>query len=252
MLLMIIGLYWNSLMNNLSRAYEIAYLVFHYDYAEINNPLYIKELTAHEKFFCHKDHYNPELITYLKQSSQEGKILHARGTKITEKIHIHGQDYICKHETCEGILKNLLVMNRCVYIWNNGHFAKKIGLSALKPVALIEKRSLRATQSSVLYLLEGIDGEIEANRRVDFFPEIENLVYRMIDLRMMHQDFRLKNLVVLPDNTIVLIDIDKIHQYPKYSYVFHKRLAREIKKFNTKNRDKRLTDRTLFDQDKRV
>jgi len=240
------SIYWDSLMNNLSRGYEIGYLIYRYDYREIDNSDYIRNLSFKEKVFCHRDYHTEELIGFIKgQRKFKTTLLHKREGKITEKVTINGCDFVIKTETTKGFLKNLFMMNRCVCIWNNGHFAKEKGILALKPIALVEKRGVFQSKSSILYLLEGIDGEKEAAKRVDFFDQIEDVVRQMKEQRIIHQDFRLKNLVVLPDNSIQLIDIDKIHQYPKYSYVYHKRLAREIHKFNSKRRELWKVDRTL-------
>lgn len=224
---------WHSLTHNFARVYEQMFLCGNYDYFPLYEKDYLCKGSRSHKIFCKKEFATPEMFDILEH--YEDIYLHVlqchRGIT-TRDFTINGQKFVIKSAHQRGFLKHLLFMSRAVNICNNGIWANNEGIKTLKPVALIENRGWLNSGSAVVYLFEGIPlGELLV-QRPELFPKVDRLIQDLIDKSIIHHDFHIYNFVVLEDNSVQLIDIDKLHQYPFSSYIFHKRLSREIRKFN--------------------
>ena len=221
---------WNSLMHNLSRVYEHVYMVYHYKYDGLDDDLYVKKLSFARKFVCLCDYDNKDEIENLLSDpcARKGKVLSDRGSIRTEMVEgVDGHKFIIKTGYIDGFFKNLIYMSRGVVIWNNARFASEVGIDTIRPIALFEKRSIFGSESSVIYLMEGVDLE----RGSSSVKDIKAIIDKLRGLSVIHHDFRLRNIICV-EGDLRLIDIDKMHVYPFPSHVFHKRMEREINKFN--------------------
>lgn len=236
--------FWPSLMHNVSKLYEALFLEVHYEYVGLLDEGYQKELSWGQKIFCVNEYATKEVWTFLHdiERSKYKKTLWEHRGKLTEEAEFAGNHFIVKSAEKQGLFRNIFSMGMGVNVWNNANWAKKMGLPVLKPVALVEKRSLTKTKSFVVYLFEGEECEKAIKRSDAFFAKIEELKNLLQAKHVIHHDFRLRNMVLLEDGSLQFIDIDKLHWYPPTSYVFKERLKREVRKFNSNYLEK--TDST--------
>lgn len=239
--------HWSSLMHNLARVYEHMFIAVNYEYVGLADPNYHKEVSWKEKIVCVKEYATPEVMEFLHcvEESQDKKVIwHHRG-KLTEEATVANKHFVVKSAELCGFFKNIFYMSMGVNVWNNAHWAKDLGIPVLKPVAFIEKRTLSKTKSFIVYVYEGKVCEKELKRRGDFFSKVQELETLLCQKGVIHHDFRLRNMVILEDDTVQFIDIDKLHWYPHRSYVFHERMKREVRKFNTNLKDHDLSKERL-------
>lgn len=214
-------------------AYHWMWSSFHYGYEGIDSADYVKTLSYSEKIVCHKDYYDQAMREFLGgNGGGEKTLLNLRSSRRTESVWIGEKRYVIKTGTKKGFFANLLTMGLGVEIWNNAYRARELGIPTLKPIAFCEKRTPVYSESVILYLWEGVCGNKAIKERSDFLPFVDTLLDILQKTSVLQVDFRLKNIVVLSDNTLQLIDIDAMHQYPKYSFIFHKRLTHEIKSYH--------------------
>ena len=226
--------FWPSLMHNVSRVYEALFLDAHYEYIGLFDKEYQKELSWKQKIICLNDYADSAMLDFLQsiETAPGKKVLHDHRGKLTEKFSFSGRHFVVKSATRDGFFRNLLAMSMGVNVWNNIHWAQKMGVPVMKPVALVEKRKWNQTTSFVVYLFEGKVCENEFKEREGFFPKIQELKELLSQKHVIHHDFRLRNIVLLDDGSLQFIDIDKLHWYKTSSHVFKQRLKREVKKFN--------------------
>lgn len=206
--------------------------IFHYGYEEIDHSDYVKRLSYSEKVVCHKEYYDQDMREFLEgKTLPMRELLHFWRERKTESVWIGKRRYVIKTGVKKGFFTNLMKIGLGVQIWNNAHRAKRLGIPTLKPIAFWEKRGLTYSESLVLYLWEGTSGEKAFKERTSFLPEVDKLLVKLSCHSIIQRSFRLKNMVILGDDTPQLIDIDDMHQYPKYSFVFHKRLQREMENY---------------------
>lgn len=239
--------FWPSLMHNLARIYEALFLEVHYEYVGISDPNYYKELSWKEKIFCAKEYASNEMIHFLNEveTSNNKRVLWDHRGKLTEKTEVNGVSFVVKSAHKNGFLINLLTMGMAVNVWNNADWAKKLGVPVLHPVALVEKRKWNQTKTYVVYLFEGEVCEAVMKRSDQFFDKVQVMQALLKKKHVIHHDFRLRNMVLLDDGSIQFIDIDKLHHYPRNSYVFRERLKRESTKFNLNLVEKTNSDKRL-------
>lgn len=228
---------WDLLMHEMANLYQKCWPLFHYTYAAIDRPDYVKKISYKEKLLCKQEYDTPAMRGFLQSEySPPRGLMSVHEGHITERVEIDGKAFIVKTTETRGFLQNLLSMNIGVKIWNNAHFAKERGLPTLTPVALLEKRSLHNSQGIVVYLMEGSILKDAMDQRGDLTPAINTIVQKMADLHIIHAEFRPLNALYLEDGRVQLVDIDGLHSYPKYSYLFKKRLSIEVERFNKKAR----------------
>ncbi|MBM3192749.1 MAG: hypothetical protein FJZ59_00760 [Chlamydiae bacterium] len=232
--LLLLVYFWPSLMHNVSRMYEALFLEVHYEYTGLFDESVQKELSWGQKIFCLNEYATNEVWTFLHdiERSKYKKVLWDHRGKLTEEAEFAGNHFIVKSATKVGFLRNIFSMGMGVNVWNNANWAKHMGMPVLKPVALVEKRSLFETKSFIVYLFEGEVCEKAIKTSEAFFPKIEELKTLLAKKHVIHHDFRLRNMVLLEDGSLQFIDIDKLHWYPCNSHVFKQRLKREVYKFN--------------------
>jgi hypothetical protein len=226
--------FWPSLMHNVSRLYEALFLEVHYEYVGLFDQKYQKELSWGHKIFCLDEYATKDVLAFLHdiEESKYKKVLWDHRGKLTEEAEFLGNHFIVKSAEKEGFFRNIFSMGMAVNVWNNAHWAKKMSLPVLKPVALVEKRSLSQTKTFIVYLFEGEVCEKAIKVSEEFFPKVQELKMLLGEKHVIHHDFRLRNMVLLEDGTLQFIDIDKLHWYPCNSHVFKQRLKREVSKFN--------------------
>lgn len=226
--------FWHSLMHNFSRIYEALFIEAHYEYVGLSDQKYYKELSWKEKIFCLDEYANESVMEFLHnvEKSKAKRVLWDHRGKLTEEALFNGNHFIVKSGESKGFFRNLFSMGMAVNVWNNAHWARERGVPVLKPVALIEKRAWNKTKTFVVYLFEGKVCEKELKKSEDFFPKVQAIKNLLTEKKVIHHDFRLRNMVLLDDGTIQFIDIDKLHWYPRNSHVFRERLEREVRKFN--------------------
>ncbi len=225
--------FWPSLMHNISRLYETFFLQVHYEYVGLFDPIYQKQVSWGLKNICLKEYATSQVNDFLDHIEDfEKKTIWIHRNKLTEEAHIGEYHFIIKSEKKEGFFANLFSMGMAVNVWNNAHWVRNMGIPVLKPVALLEKRKWNSAHTFIVYLYEGRDCEKELERDQSFFSGVKDLQKLLVDRHVIHHDFRLRNILVLEDQSLQLIDIDKIHKYPRNSYVFRERMNREVRKFN--------------------
>ncbi len=225
---------WDLIMHVLAGGYKVLFFIVQYEYEGLFDTQYRKELSWEKKIFCLEEYADEEMLNGLRNIEQiKGKKeLSNRDGKITEEFFFLGRHLIVKSAEVKGFVSNLVCMGLGVDIWNNAYWMKKKGIPVVKPMALVEKRCWNRTKSFVVYLYEGDVCEKEMQKRDDFFPKIQELEGLLYRNNVIHNDFRLRNIVVLEDRAIQFIDIDKAHIFPRNSVVFRKRMERDVRKFN--------------------
>lgn len=223
---------FDYVIQTIGAQYQKSWHIFHYDYANLDNPEYIKKLSYGEKVVCHRAYYDQAMQDFLEgKTKPKRELLHWWKRRTTESIWIGDRHYVIKTGIKKGFFPNLLKIGLGVEIWNNAHLAKELGIPTLQPIAFWEKRCPNYSESIVLYPWEGTSGDKVYQEREDILPAVEKLLVALEENSVIQRSFRLKNLVILSDNTPQLIDIDDMHRYPKYSFIFHKRLKREIQNY---------------------
>ncbi len=219
---------WKSFMHNLMCAYRKFFAITHYEYVGLNDPEVKKELSWKEKIFCAREYANESVMEFLRniETSSEKKILWKNSERTGEEAILNGKKVIIKSVEVDGFFTNLFRMGTGVNIWNNAHYAKLSGIPVLKPIALVEKRSLFKTKTFVVYLFEGTVCDQES------IPEIKALRELLQKKLVAHHDFYIRNIIKLDDGTLQLIDIDKMHWYPHNSYLFRWKGRVEEQRFN--------------------
>ena len=214
-------------MHNLMCAYRKMFVTAHYEYVGLFDPSLRKEVSWKEKIFCKNEYADEEVVSFLHNLDEprERRVLWQHWERMGEIAELKGKKVIIKTTYLNGFFPNLFRMSTGVNIWNNAHYAKADGIPVLKPVALIEKRCLTQSKSSIVYLYEG---ELCDSSRLEQVRELYNL---LVQKNVTHHDFYLRNIVVLEDGSLQLIDIDKIHWYPAYSYVFKLKARQEESRF---------------------
>ncbi len=246
LLSLLVGCFWPSLMHNLSRLYETLFVQFHYEYTGLFDSAYQKKISWGLKNICSKEYATFQVNDFLENiEDYEKRTIWIHRNKLTEDAHVGGYHFIVKSEEKKGFFSNLFSMGMAVNIWNNAHWARDIGVPVLKPVALVEKRKWNSVHTFIVYLYEGKDCEKEFANDQSFFGEVEVLQKLLMTKQVIHHDFRLRNILLLEDQSLQLIDIDKIHRYPRNSYVFRERMKREVRKFNANLVDHNQTTKRL-------
>ncbi len=222
-----------SLAHNISRGYQKLFAVMHYDYSGLSDSDCRKELSWKEKIFCQNAFATDEVMAFLHNVEDQVKssISHNRKPSVEETFFGNAR-VVIKSMEFPGFFSNLFRMGMGVNVWNNARMANQMGIPVLKPIAFVEKRSWNKTTTFVAYLFEGNVCVNEIKKSEEWFCKIEDLIDRLNKKCLVHDDLRMKNMVLLENGTIQLIDIDKIHYYPKNSPIFQARMYREIRKFN--------------------
>ena len=225
---------WHFCMYDLAKLYELLFLIFQYDYIGVHELQYRKELSWREKIICFDRYATDEMMAVLRDIEKipSQKMLSHRENRETKEIDLLGRHCVLKSGVQKGFFKPLFSMGLGIDIWNNAQWLKKKGFPVLTPIAMIEKRKWNHTESFVVYLYEGVICEDELKQRDHFFPQIQEIEKKLYQEGVIHHDFRLRNMVILEDGRVQLIDIDKVHWYPRNSCVFYQRMKREVRKFN--------------------
>ncbi len=235
-----------SLGHNISRGYQKLYAVMHYNYEGLFDSDCKKELSWKEKIFCKKEFASNEVMTFLRNidESEKKSISQNRKRNVDETL-FGDKRVVIKSMEFSGFFSNLFRMGMGVNVWNNASAATQMGIPVLKPVALIEKRSLNKTKTFIVYLLEGKVCEKAIKESEDWFSKIQDLTDLLNKKHFIHDDLRIKNMVLLDDKRVQLIDIDKMHLYPRNSPIFQARMKREVRKFNQNLCENSKTDKRL-------
>ncbi len=222
-----------TLMHNVSRAYQKLFAVFHYEYVGLNDLEVWKEVSWEKKIFCKNEFATSEMIAFLK-NIEEGNGDHLAGNRKrqVEIRVVNSKRLVVKSMEFPGFISNIFRMGLGVNVWNNADFATKLGIPVLKPIAFVEKRRWNQSKTYSVYLFEGKACDQEIKKTSDWFLKIQELKNNLYKHSVIHDDLRIKNMVLLDDGTVQLIDIDKIHRYPKKSIIFRARMDREVRKFN--------------------
>lgn len=215
-------------MHNLMCAYRKMYVCTHYEYAGLNDSNYKKELSWGKKIICKSEYAADEVMDFLQtlEKKENGNILWKQDERFVEEDFLAGRKVIIKTIESSGFFSNLFQMGAVVNIWNNAHHAKSDGIPVLKPVALVEKRSLKGTNASIIYLYEGI---VADQTKLSGVLDLQMLLFQK---HITHHDFHLRNIVILEDGAVQLIDLDKMHWYPRYSYLFSYKMKKEKRRFS--------------------
>ena len=236
----------DSVMHNISRAYQKMYAMVHYDYLGIFDPECVKELSWKEKIFCQKSFANVDVMRVLHHiEDEEMKLISKNRKRNVDEMFFGDQRVIIKSMEFPGFFSNLFRMGMGVNVWNNAKRAQLAGIPVLKPIALVEKREWNKTKTFIVYLFEGKVCEQEIHQTDGWFSEIQEMKDQMENHLLIHDDLRMKNMVLLDNGTIQLIDIDKIHFYPSNSLIFRARMEREVRKFNQNLRENSNTQKCL-------
>jgi hypothetical protein len=246
-LLLIAFAFKKTLTHNIACAYQKIYAIMHYEYASFFDQKCYKELSYHQKLFCDETYATEDFLHKIKnfESAENIKALVNGPKRKVEVLESNGKQFVVKTKKFNGFFSNIFRMGMGVNIWNNAKKAKSMGISVLEPIALTENRTLFSTTTRIFYLHQGVECEKQLDHAREWFDCISEARKKLEKSLCIHDDFRLKNMVVLEDKSILLIDIDKIHWYPNHSYVFHVRTKREVRKFNQNLRKNYQTELEL-------
>ena len=222
-----------SLMHNVSRAYQKLFAAFHYEYVGLHDFDIWKEVSWQEKIFCKNEFATNEMLAFLKNIEEGyGDHLAANRKREVASRVIDSKRIVVKSMEFPGFISNICRMGLGVNVWNNADYATKLGIPVLKTIGFVEKRHWNSSKTYSVYLFEGKACDQEINHSCDWFPKIQELKNKLFKQALIHDDFRIKNMVLLESGAIQLIDIDKIHYYPRNSVIFRARMDREVRKFN--------------------
>mgnify|MGYP002132237809 CR=1 FL=1 len=213
-------------------AYRQLFMIVHYEYAGICEEGYQKELSWKEKILCVNEFANREMMEFLREiekSDLKTTVCQYPDRKV-EVVNIQGISCVVKSMETRGLFLNFFRMGAGVNIWNSALNARKMGVPVLKPVAVVEKRRLNVVKTFVVYLREGEVCET-VEKTAHLLEKVERLREDLRKKQITHHDFHLRNIVVLEDGSLQLIDIDKLHWYPKRSYLYLKKLEVEERRF---------------------
>lgn len=225
--------FWHSISHNLARGYQKLYAVLHYDYQALYDTDCKKEATWNQKIFCLEEFANEEVMNFLRNIEEKEKnIICLKRKRSVEESFLGEEKVVVKSMEFKGFFANLFRMGMGVNVWNNAHLAKNLHIPVLKPLALVEKRAWNQTKTFIVYKFEGKACEEEIRKSDDWFSKIQALEKLLTKKLLVHDDFRIKNMVLLDDQSVQFIDIDKLHAYPSKSLVFRARMRREVRKFN--------------------
>jgi hypothetical protein len=231
--LLILSFFWHSISHNLARVYQKLYAVSHYDYQALYDENCKKEVSWHQKIFCLKEFANEEVMSFLQSiEEREKNTICLKRKRSVEESFFGNEKVVVKSMEFKGFFANLFRMGMGVNVWNNAELAKKINVAVLKPIALVEKRAWNKSKTFIVYKFEGKACEEEIKNSDSWFAKIQALEKLLTKKCLVHDDFRIKNIVLLDDGSLQLIDIDKLHLYPSKSVVFRARMRREVRKFN--------------------
>jgi hypothetical protein len=213
-------------------AYRQLFMITHYEYVGLCEEAYQKELSWKKKIICVNEFAGAEMLAFLRQIEESDlkKTLGEYPDRRLEEV-VFGEDhFIVKSTQIKGIFINLLRMGTAVNIWNHAHYARKMGIPVLRPVALVEKREINSTKTFVVYLREGEVCEKQV-MQASFLEKVAQLRGQLRQKYVTHHDFYVRNIVMLEDGSLQLIDIDKMHWYPKHSYLYSKKCQVEERRF---------------------
>ncbi len=227
------GFFSHSILHNLARVYQKLYAVVHYDYKALYNENCKKEVTWNRKIFCLNEFASDQVLEFLRHIEESEKnVICLKRKRSVEESFFGEEKVVVKSMEFSGFFANLFRMGMGVNVWNNAELAKKLGVPVLKPLALVEKRKWNKSKTFIVYKFEGRACEKEILKSEDWFYKIQGLQKLLTKKHLIHDDFRLKNIVLLQDGSLQLIDIDKFHEYPSNSVIFSARMKREVRKFN--------------------
>jgi hypothetical protein len=226
-----------SVLINLSRIYQRGYRSWNNDYAGLGEKGFLYRSSKGFRFLCREEAYSKELEDTLIHLE---KILEERGRLLQEHPHsrktyyleIEGISYIVKKSCKLPFLESLFYGSRYTKpAWNNADRMEKMGLKTCHPIALIEfGKALRYT-SYLLYPRVGITLEKKKNSIDMWATNLIEIVKKQKKLGILHSDFHCCNVLELDDGSIQYIDIDDLHTYQPYSYIYNVRFYKELNRF---------------------
>jgi hypothetical protein len=226
------------LLGKISRIYQYGYWFSNMGYAGLGTDSMVHRFRKGSRIFCLREAYSPKfeevLLNLQSHLEREGRLLqrhpHSRATYLLE---IEGKEYVVKESFKKPRIYCLLFPSRYSRLaWNNAEFASSLGFEVFHPVALVEFGECLSFSSYILYPFVGTT--LAENKCVkDWLLKLEEAILQQKRLRLIHPDFRPTNVVLLEGGAIQYIDIDEMHRYPPYSYLFHARFKKEIRRFES-------------------
>ncbi|MBS0586066.1 MAG: hypothetical protein JSR76_07210 [Verrucomicrobia bacterium] len=231
------------LLRKISHIYQYGYWCWNMEYSGLGSEEIAYSFTREYRFLCQKDSYSPEweeiLSTLPKKLESEGRILQKHPySRTTYLLTIGGKPYVVKASHKKPKLYCLLFPSRYSRIaWNNAKLSRKLGLPAFTPTALVEFGQGLQVTSYLIYPFLGTT-LVERPSSEEWLYKLQETIDKQKELHLIHPDFRPTNVVLLEDGSIQYIDIDEMHRYSAYSYLFLARLKKEIKRFETLMQEK--------------
>lgn len=141
------------------------------------------------------------------------------------------RQWVVKRYNIKGFwhgVKRALLPTKARISWNNALLLKKLGIPAIKPVALIERRF--GCLKGVAYLIaEYQDGILASDyfaKDSPFADHFEQAIHSLSDLikqmqkqRVVHDDFKLNNILIV-DHAAFLLDLDHMVHFKRSSKKF--------------------------------
>ena len=226
-----------NLLTCVSRIYQRGYRCWNFNYAGLGEERFVYKFTKESRLLCKKDLYSQEfervLLDLKNHLTLNGRVLqYYPGLRTTYLLELDGISYIVKKSSKRPLLESLFYP--CRYsrnAWNNAERACQQSFKTYEPIALIEfGRHLRFT-SYLVYPLEGVVLEEKKGDLEGWIELFKRALKQQKNLKILHPDFHCKNLVQLKDGSIRYIDIDDLHWYGPFSYLYHVRFSKELKRF---------------------
>lgn len=156
---------------------------------------------------------------------------------------VGGRDVILKlfiHKKTSHRIASFFGVSSADSYFKKAHLLKKAGLPVPGPVALLKSgRSL--TPERTIYVMERAPGEMlypllplieaDANRRMAVAAGVAALVRGLRLAGITHRDLNVKNVLVTPDNSLTLIDLDSARAHWWRGRAFRRRHERDIQTF---------------------
>ncbi len=216
---------FKSIDHNLMVLYRKMFSFVRYNYAHFSDENYFKEATYSSKIICDKKYLTKSMKDSL--NNMEETLINHLSWKDNERtggiLEIDGVKVVVKKISVDGFFSNMFRMPAPIYVWNMVDELTKKGFHVLKPIAIVEKRSLFKATGYIVYKFEGTVLTKNLVVQKGLKEKIHSFHESLLKAKITHHDFHLRNIVMLEDNTLQLIDLDKTHWYPKYSLFFQKK-----------------------------
>lgn len=200
-----------------------------------------------EFLVCRRDDYANEMLPLLKNPDfymLKGFSLKEGRSATVVSCHVNHKKVVIKRYNIKNPwhkLKRMLQSSRAMKSWLNAHRLMLIGIATAKPISLIEKR-WGPLRTRAYFVTEFIAAETIKKRLATLqaqqddkaitalLEQLRKLFQLMYKFRLIHRDMKASNFLIDKENTISLIDLDALYQYP-WRLGFKSLFRRDLSRF---------------------